>query len=42
MVTTITISDKLWMELSKMKKPKMKTFEEVLWDLVKNVREVRK
>ncbi len=34
MATTIQISDKLWMELLKLKTPEDKTFEEVIWRLI--------
>ena len=42
MVTTISISDKLWEALLKLKDRDNKSFEEVLWKLIKLKEEVSK
>ena len=35
MVTTIQVSDKLWERLNKLKVKRGKTFEDVIWELIK-------
>ena len=35
MGTTIKISDELWQKLNSMKTPEDKTFEEVIWRIIK-------